>query len=33
MAGLRDAIENDTLSDFVEQFYADQQKGDIEELA
>lgn len=33
MAGLRGAIENDTLSDFVEQFYADQQKGDIEELA
>ncbi|MBP3546437.1 MAG: tRNA guanosine(34) transglycosylase Tgt [Alphaproteobacteria bacterium] len=32
MEGLRGAIENDTLSNFVEQFYADQQKGDIEEL-
>lgn len=32
MAGLRQAIETDTLDLFVQQFYADQQKGDIEEL-
>lgn len=32
MAGLRGAIETGTLDLFVQQFYADQQKGDIEEL-
>lgn len=32
MAGLRNAIEKDCLGDFVEQFYAGQRKGDIEEL-
>lgn len=32
MAGLRNAIETDTLDDFTTRFYADQQQGDIEEL-
>lgn len=32
MAGLRDAIETDTLADFTARFYADQKQGDIEEL-
>lgn len=32
MAGLRNAIETDTLDDFTPRFYADQQQGDIEEL-
>ena len=32
MAGLRGAIENNTLEAFVKQFYQDQQQGDIEEL-
>lgn len=32
MAGLRNAIETDTLDDFAARFYADQQQGDIEEL-
>ena len=32
MQGLRNAIKNDTLSQFAEEFYANQAKGDIEEL-
>jgi len=31
-AGLRAAIENDALEDFAAAFYADQAKGDIEEI-
>ena len=31
-AGLRAAIENDALEDFAAAFYADQAKGDIEEV-
>lgn len=33
MQGLRQAIANDTLDEFVTQFYADQKQGDIEELS
>ena len=32
MQGLRNAIKSDTLRQFVEEFYANQAKGDIEEL-
>lgn len=32
MAGLRNAIETDSLNAFVEQFYSDQKQGDIKEL-
>ncbi len=32
MQGLRTAIENNNLTEFVREFYANQQKGDIEEL-
>jgi len=32
MQGLRNAIKNDTLNQFAEEFYANQAKGDIEEL-
>lgn len=32
MQGLRDAIANDTLSEFCDDFYANQAKGDIEEI-
>ncbi len=32
MAGLRNAIEQGKLSDFVKDFYAKQALGDIEEL-
>ena len=32
MQGLRDAIENDTLQDFVDTFYLNQKKGDIDPL-
>ena len=32
MAGLRDAIETNTLDEFVKQFYQDQNRGDIEEI-
>lgn len=32
MQGLREAIKNDTLNQFAEEFYANQAKGDIEEL-
>lgn len=32
MAGLRGAIETDTLADFTARFYAEQKRGDIEEL-
>lgn len=32
MQGLRNAIANDTLSEFCEDFYANQAKGDIEEI-
>ena len=32
MKGLREALANDTLSDFTQQFYADQARGDIKEL-
>lgn len=32
MAGLRGAIETDTLADFTARFYAEQKQGDIEEL-
>ena len=30
--GLRNAIKNDMLEQYVAEFYADQAKGDIEEL-
>lgn len=32
MQGLRKAIKNDTLNQYVDEFYANQQRGDIEEL-
>ena len=32
MQGLREAIKNDKLNEFAEEFYANQAKGDIEEL-
>lgn len=32
MQGLRNAIKNDTLNQFVDEFYSNQSKGDIEEL-
>ena len=32
MQGLRNALATDTLSEFTEQFYADQAKGDIGEI-
>ena len=32
MQGLRNAIKNDTLNEYVAEFYAGQQQGDIEEL-
>ena len=32
MQGLRNAIANDTLSEFCAEFYANQAKGDIEEI-
>ena len=32
MQGLRAAIKNDTLQEFAAEFYANQAKGDIEEL-
>ena len=32
MQGLRAAIKNDTLQEFADEFYANQAKGDIEEL-
>lgn len=32
MQGLRNAIKNDTLNQFVDEFYSNQAKGDIEEL-
>ena len=32
MQGLRDAIENETLKEFVENFYTNQALGDIEEI-
>ena len=32
MQGLRQAIKSDTLEQYVAEFYANQAKGDIEEL-
>jgi len=32
MQGLRTAIENDNLKEFVTEFYLNQEKGDIKEL-